>query len=237
MAALTAARGSSSVRWTAWAPKDSASFEALLDGVDRHHVRRARGLRGLHGAEPHRPEAEHRGRVARADVHLVDRVPAGAHHVAREQGDVVGHPLGHPPQRDVGVRHEHLLGLGALERAERLAVAEDASLVALVEVAAAAEEAVAAGRAVAAEHAVALGHLGHAVARREHRADELVAEREAGLDLYAPVVDVEVGAAHARGLHAHHRVVALEQLGLGAVLHLHLAGRLESHGLHGAGTL
>ena len=135
------------------------------------------------------------------------------------------------------MRHEHLLGLGALERAERLAVAEDAALVALVEVAAAAEEAVAAGRAVAAQHAVALGHLGHAVARREHRADELVPEREAGLDLDAPVVDVQVGAAHARGLHAHDRVVALEQLGLGAVLHLHLAGRLESHGLHGAGTL
>ena len=56
------------------------------------------------------------------------------------------------------MRDEHLLGLRALERAERLAVAEDAALVALVEVAAAAEEALAAGRAVAAEHAVALGH-------------------------------------------------------------------------------
>ena len=135
------------------------------------------------------------------------------------------------------MRHEHLLGLGALQRAERLAVAEDAALVALVEVAATAEEAVPARRAVAAEHSVALRYLGHAVARRDYRADELVPEREARLDLHPPVVDVEVGAAHAGGLHAHNRVVALEQLGLGSVLHLNLAGRLESHGLHEAGTL
>ena len=194
-------------------------------------------LRGLHSAEPHRTEPEHGGRVARADVRLVDGVPAGAHHVAREQGDVVGHPLGHSPQREVGVRHEHLLGLCALKRTERLAVAEHAALVALVEVAAPAEEAVAAGGAVAAQHAVALGHLGHAVAGRDDRADELVPEREAGLDLNAPVVDVQVGPAYARGLHAHDRVVALEQLGLGALLHLDLAGGLECDGLHRVGTL
>jgi hypothetical protein len=135
------------------------------------------------------------------------------------------------------VRHEHLLGLRALERPERLAVSEHPALVALVEVAAAAEEAVATGGAVAAEHAVALGHLGHAVTRRHHGADELVPEREAGLDLDAPVVDVKVGPADARDFHAHHRVVALEQLGLWALLHLDLARGLESHGLHRHGTL
>ena len=72
------------------------------------------------------------------------------------------------------MRHEHLLGLGALERAERFPVPEDASVVALVEVAAAAEEAVAAGGEVAAEHTVALAHLSHAISRGDHRADELV---------------------------------------------------------------
>ena len=135
------------------------------------------------------------------------------------------------------MRHEHLLGLRALERAERLAVAEDPALVALVEVAAAAEEAVAAGRAVAAQHAVALGHVGHAVARRDDGPDELVPEREARLDHDPAVVDVQIGAADAGRLDAHDGVVALEQLRLGALLDPDLAGRLEGHGLHGSGTL
>ncbi len=135
------------------------------------------------------------------------------------------------------MRHEDLLGLGALERAERLAVAEDAAVVALVEVAAAAEEAVPAGRAVAAEHAIALGHLRDPVARRDHGADELVTEREPLLDLDTPVVDVQVGAAHAGGLHAHNGVVSLEQLRLRPLLHLHLARRLKRDRLHTASTL
>jgi hypothetical protein len=191
----------------------------------------------LDGAQADGPEAHHGGGVARADAGLVDGVPAGAHHVAGEQRGVVGHPLGHPPQGQVRVRDEHLVRLGALQRAERLAVAEHAALVALVEVATAAEEAVAAGRAVAAEHAVALGHLGHGVAGGQHRPDELVPEREAGLDLHAPVVDVQVRAADAGGLDAHHGVVALDQLGLGPLLDPNLARRLECDGLHCTGTL
>ena len=135
------------------------------------------------------------------------------------------------------MRHQHLLGLRALERPERLAVPEHPALVALVEVAAAAEEALAAGRAVAAQHPVALGHLRHAVAGGDDRADELVADREARLDLDAPVVDVQVRPAHAGRLDPHDRVVALEQLGLGPLVHPHLARRLESHGLHGEGTV
>jgi hypothetical protein len=59
-----------------------------------------------------------------------------------------------------------------------------------------------------------LGHLRHAVAGGHNGSDELVPEREAGLDLHAPVVDVQVRAAHAGGLHANHGVVPLEQLRL-----------------------
>ena len=58
------------------------------------------------------------------DAALGDRVVAGAHHVAGEQRDVVGDALGHLAQRQVGHRHERLLGLRALQRAEQLAVAE-----------------------------------------------------------------------------------------------------------------
>ena len=117
------------------------------------------------------------------------------------------------------MRHEHLLGLRALERAERLAVAEDARLVALVVVAAAAEEAGAAGGAGSSR----------ARGRRRPRsvtaspaaitvADELVADHEAGLDLDAPVVDVQVRPADAGRLDAHDRVVGRAELGLGALL-------------------
>jgi hypothetical protein len=101
-----------------------------------------------------------------------------------------------------------------------------------VEVATTAEVALAAGRAVAAQHAVALRHLGHRVAGRQHGADELVAEREARLDLHAPVVDVQVRAADAGGLDQHDGVVALEQLRLRPLLDAHLAGGLEGDRLH-----
>jgi hypothetical protein len=164
-------------------------------------------------------------------------MPAGAHHVAGEQRDVVRHPLRDQAQGQVRVWHEHLLGLRALERAERLAVPEDAAFVALVEVAAAAEEAVATRRAVAAEHAVALGDLRHAVAGRDDRPDELVAEDEPLFHRDAAVVNVQVRATHAGGFDAHDRVALLEQLGLRALLHPDLAGRLESHRLHRTGTL
>ena len=156
VSALTAARGSSSVRWTGSAPSDAGELEPLGDGVDRDHPLGARGERRLDRAEADRAEAEHGDHRARLDPALDDRVVAGAHHVAGEQGDVVGHPLGDLAQGEVGVRHQQQLGLGALERAEGLAVAEDAAVVALVEVAALAEEALAAGGAVGAEHPVAL---------------------------------------------------------------------------------
>jgi hypothetical protein len=135
------------------------------------------------------------------------------------------------------VRDEHQLGLRALERPQCLAVPEDAAVVALVKLAAAAEKAAATGRAITAQYPVALGHLGHARARGHDRSDELVTEREARLDHHAAVVDVQVGPAHARCLHPHHGVVALDEFGLGAVLDPDLAGRLEGHGLHPSGTL
>jgi hypothetical protein len=131
------------------------------------------------------------------------------------------------------VGYEHLLGLSSLQRAESLAVPEHPALLALVEVAKAAEEAAPAGRAEAAEHSVALAHLGHAVAGRSHRSNELVPERETPFDNYAAAVDVKVRATHARRLDAHHGVIVRDQLGLGPLLEPNLAGGLKRHGLHG----
>ena len=52
-----------------------------------------------------------------------------------------------------------------------------------------------AGGVKATEHAVADGDPLDLLAGRDHRADELVADREAGVDRDAAVVDVEIRAA------------------------------------------
>ena len=206
--------------------------QALRDRVHGEDARRAGRLRDLHRAEADGPQAEHRGAVADHQPGMAHRVVAGAHHVAGEERDVVGHALGHAPQRQVRVRHEHPLGLRALEAAQRGAMAEGPRLVALVVPAAQAEEARPAGGLKAAQHPVADRHAGHVVARGEHRPDVLVADREAGLDLHAAVVDVQVRAAHAGRLDGDDRVVGGQQLGLGPLLEADLAGGLERDGEH-----
>ena len=130
------------------------------------------------------------------------------------------------------MRDQEQLGLRALQGAERLAVSEDARLIALVELLAPAEEALAAGGPIGAQHAVADRDARHLVADRNHLADVLVADDEAGLDLDAPVVDVEVRAADPAGLDADDRVVGRQQLGLLDLVDLHLARGLEGHRTH-----
>ena len=155
-AALTAARGSSSVRWTGVGAERAGQLEPLRDRVDRDHAAPAPSASAACTAQRPTGPRPRTATVAPGSTPALDhRVVAGAHHVAGEQRDVVGHPLGDPAQGEVGVRHQQQLGLGALQRAERRAVAEDPPVVALVEVAAAAEEALAAGGAVGAEHPVA----------------------------------------------------------------------------------
>ncbi len=125
---------------------------------------------------------------------------ARAHHVAGEQGHLVTHLVRDPSQREVGVGDERQLGLGALQRAHVRSVAERPLGVALVIGAAQAEEAGAAGGVKAAQDPVSGRRARYLVAHRHDRAHELVAEREAGLDLDPPVGDVEIRAAHAAGL-------------------------------------
>jgi hypothetical protein len=95
-----------------------------------------------------------------------------------------------------------------------------------------AKEAVAAGGPIGAQHAVADLDARHLVADRNHLADVLVPDDEAGLDLDAPVVDVEVRAADPAGLDADDRVVRRQQLGLLDLVYLHLTRRLEGHCTH-----
>ena len=209
--------------------------ETLGDRVDSDHPLGAACQRRLDRAQADRAEAEDGGGGARLDAGLGDRVPARSHHVAGEQGDVVGHPRRHMAQGEVRVGHEQQLRLGAGQRAKGRAVAEDPPVVALVEVPASAEEALAAGGAVGAEHAVALADAADAVARGDHGADVLVADHEPGLDRDPTVVDVQVRAADAARLDADDRLVGAGQLGLGDLVDAHLAGGLEGHRSHAPG--
>src|SRR5688500_10998245 len=116
-------------------------------------------------------------------------------------------------------------------------MAEHARLVAFHVPAAHAEEAPSAGRVEAAEDAVALGDAGDLIACRQHRADELVADREARIDLDPAVVDVEVGPADAGRLDLDDRVVGRLQLGFRLVVDAHLMGRLERDRAHVGETI
>ena len=209
--------------------------EARVDAVDGDDLGRARGARGLDGAQPDRPEAEHRDAVARAHRH--GRVEAGAHHVAGEERDVAGHPVRDAAQGEVGVGHERLLGLRARQAAEGGAVTEGPRALALVVVARAARAADGARHLEAAQHAVADRDRADRVAGRDDGADVLVADGEARLDGHAAVVDVQVAAAHAGGLDADDGVVGRLQLGVGALVDAHLARRLEGDRVHQGCTL
>jgi hypothetical protein len=207
-------------------------LQPLVDGVDRDHALSTRCERRLNGAEPDRAQPEDGDAVPGADARLGDRVIAGPHHIAREQGDLVGQPIGNEAQGEIGVGDEQEVRLRPLQGAEGLAVPEHATAIALVKVAAAAEEALAAGGAIGAEHTVSLPHAGHGVARRDDCADVLVADHEAGLDRHPPVVDVEIGSADAAGLHADDRVPWVDQLGFRTLVDADLARRLEGHRSH-----
>ena len=105
-------------------------------------------------------------------------------------------------------------------------------LLAAVVVAAQAGGAGRAGGVEAAEHPVADGDPLDVVAGRQHRADELVADREARLDRDPAVVDVEVGAADPARLDPDQGLVGGADLGIGLLLDPDLAGRLEGDGAH-----
>ena len=128
---------------------------------------------------------------------------------------------------------QQLLGLGALQVAQLRAVAEGAAPLAAVVVAAQAGDTGGAGGVEAAKHAVADGDALDVGAGGEHRADELVPDREAGLDRHPTVVDVEVGAADPARLDPHHRVVGSDKLRIGLLLDPNLARSLKRDSAHG----
>jgi len=112
------------------------------------------------------------------------------------------------------------------------AVAERPAVLAAVVVAAQAGPAGGAGDVEAAKHAVTGSDPLHAGPDFKDGADELVTNREAGLDRHPPVVDVEVGPAYPARLDTHHRLVGGAELGVGLLFEPHLARRLKRDRAH-----
>ena len=234
VSARTASRGPPRSGGPASAPNARAISRRSVDACrSRTPARRRRRARpGPRTGRPGRGRARRRCRRAGRRRHC-DRVVAGAHHVAGEQRDVGGDAVGHVAQRQVGASARAPARPGCPGSvAERRAVAEDPAVLALLVVAAQAVEARAAGGVEAAEHAVADAHARDVVAGREHRADELVADREARLDLDPAVVDVQVRAADpARLDRARSRRPRLCSSGSGRSSTADLVGRLEGDGV------
>ena len=103
---------------------------------------------------------------------MLDSEVPGVHDVTGEEGGVIREAVGCPAQNQIRMRHEHLLGLCALERSRDLSVAEYPLVLAVVEQPTPAEEALAARRHERADHAVALGHAVDRVAGGGHGPDE-----------------------------------------------------------------
>ncbi len=218
------------------APKDSAIAQPLGHRVDREHAapRRPRAR----PATAHSPTGPSPSTAAtspgRMPLASTAWKPVPITSPANSATSLLI-PSGTLPQHEVGVGDERHLGLRALQRAERRAVPEGAR-------AARSGGTGRAGRRSSSPQAVwkqpstrsPTATRVTASPAATHRADVLVPDREAGLDLDAAVVDVQVRAAHAGRLDAHDRVAGVEQLGLGTVLDADDAGGLEGDGAHRA---
>ena len=89
----------------------------------------------------------------------------------------------------------------------------------------------------AAEHAVADADALNILTGGQHRADELVPDREAGLDRDPAVVDVEVGAADAARLDPEQDLVGGADLGIGLLVDPDLVRCLEGDRAHRGRTV
>jgi hypothetical protein len=193
-------------------------------------------VRGHHRAEPHRPAADHCHEVARAHICLAHGVIARREDVAHEQHVLVARgrpvPLGNLAQREVGLRHAHVLRLGTRQVTHHHPHPEDAEHHALHELAAAAEPAVAACDEERPNRPLPLLELGHAVALGLDRADVLVAEHEPLLHLEPAVVGMQVRAADRGVVDAQEDVVRLFDLRARDLLDAHVLGSVEDDCLH-----
>ena len=148
--------------------------------------------------------------------------------------DEVGFELA---DRAVGPGHHHVVGLGALQVAQRHAHAEHPHPDAAAGLVAPAEVAASAGDDACAGHLVALRDLRDGGSCFLDRAQELVAQDHLGLHLHPALVRVKVRAADRGALDLHENLVGTDLRRLRNLLDAHIVGAVENSCLHGGHRL
>ena len=216
-------------------------LELAVVDVDRDDPRRPGEGRAGDRGHPHAAAADHGDGRAAADVAGVDRRAQPGHHAAAEQPDGRGPgggvDLGALPGGDEGLLRE---GADAEGRRELRAVLEGHLLGRVVgreavpRLAAVARPALAADRAPVEHHEVAGLQPRHVRADRLDDARRLVAEQEGEVVVDPALAVVQVGVAHAAGLHRDDR---LARTGVGDVDRDHLDRRALGECDHGLDLL
>jgi hypothetical protein len=223
--------------------------QTLAEAIDRDDASRALHPRAANREQADRTAAPNRDRVARLDVAVLRRHPAGRKNVGEEEDLLVRKVVGDFQRRDVGERDAHVLRLAARVAAVHVRVAEESragvthqrldhpgvriGVVAKRPLSVLAEPAAAARDREGNDDAIAGLEVRHLGADLDDFAHELVSEDVAahhGGDV--TVVEMEIGSADRGQRHAHDRVVRIENLRLRHVDDAHLGSAPPTDGFH-----
>ncbi len=204
----------------------------------------------LHGKQAHRSGTPDGDRVARLDLGVFSRHPAGGQDVGEEQDLVIIHAVGNDDRPDIGKRHPHIFRLAAGIAAGEVGIAEQAADGMAVEhfggvllfngiavvagriLQLLAVEALAAGNGEGHHDALAL--LERALgANLDHFAHEFMAQDiarfHAGDDA---VIKVQVGTADRRGGHLEDDIARIDDFGVGMAIDAYVMGAVPGQCAH-----
>ena len=198
------------------------------------------------GAQADRPLGKHHHRVADADVGVFGTLEAGRHDVGAHQHLLIAQAVGDGRQVGLGVGHQQVLGLGAVDQ---VAIAPaGGGFVTMAAAAARCHQVTAVLRRCAilrgigvevgadrpGNHPLALAVALHRAAQLLDHADRLVAHRQALGHRVLALQNVHIGAADRGGGDAQQRVVGADS-GDGLVGQFNAAGFDKDGGFHAAG--
>src|SRR5690606_23478366 len=143
------------------------------------------------------------------------------------------HPLRPPPQRFVGIGDPRIFALGSLPIAEGDPVSEHPAVCTLMVEIPPAHRTGSAGHVKRPDDAVPLSKTAHLGARFLHHAHILVPDDRPGKKAgNGPVVEVQIGTANRRRLHANNRIRRLQNLRIGHCLHSYIANTVKCDRFH-----